>query len=622
MPLIYLCHYKKNIARYDYLIKKYNNFHFVKNFDKEEIQEYADLAIDEKSTAYRNKILQKVLPTLLFNAELISAGREKKYILPSVGYKNISEMLELDNRYLNYFTGESLKLAEISLFLKHISCLKQFSQSNHQWGVIVEDDIIFKEDSIPRLMDLLAELPEEFDYIDIGGGVELDPQYAFNKVPGLTTNLYQILPGSTRTLCAYIVSKKFATAVVAYGDFPVTKIDFYLTYLIQTLDLKCYWLEDPIFIHGSENGYYSSSIQKKELKNLVVILIDEDNYTLNWENFKKNVLSSLNADLAVLLIKSSTAIRESKYWANAKFKFDISDVDQPLENEIKLHSDQEKEKNPKQDTLIRDILLKRLEDAKLDKIYDNFIFTSPRYYWVGPHPPLQFLKTDEFWVHAPQEKINNQHVVIRDEDLRDYLLTSKSSIKKKINPFPCIMYLLQKIDTDNFSNQKKIAKINLPVAQNLCEFYTAMSNYSVINSENSWHSMFENIYSKGGFSPSFLLMDRHFQTLDDGLNINFNNKLNYDDPECSMLLSIQKTSHLMLKFIDNKAIFFDSMDDSQKAIFLIENFNTLTNTDTWNLVGKSAKTLGLNSDGYFTKNVEEIVSPPLIVDLLTITPII
>jgi hypothetical protein len=348
----------------------------------------------------------------------------------------------------------------------------------------------------------------------------------------------------------------------------------------------------------------------KKINNLVITLFNDSNLSLNWKNFEENVLSELNADLAVLLIKSSSIIRKSEYWTNSKFIFDISDIDQTLDN-------------IQQEALIRDILLKKIKDTGLDKNYDNFIFTSPKYHWVGSHPPVKLLKTGEFWMHAPNEGISDQHTILRSEDLRDYLLSSNISIIDKIIiPFPCIMYLRRNIDINNFSNQEKSDSCDFPGAQNLCEFYTAMSNYSLINTKNSWLNMFERLHLKGGFSPYFLLMDRLFQTLDLELNININNKLNYDASDCSILLATQNTSHLMLKFIDNEAILFDSMDDSQKALYRISKFNTLTNTDFWHLDGRGAKTLGLSSGGNFTKNVGQIVSPPLLVDLLTITPII
>ena len=117
-------------------------------------------------------------------------------------------------------------------------------------------------------------------------------------------------------------------------------------------------------------------------------------------------------------------------------------------------------------------------------------------------------------------------------------------------------------------------------------------------------------------------MDRHFHTLNLDLNINLKNKFNYDDPEYSIILDIQNTSHLMLKFTEYGAILFDSMDDSENAIYTLAKLNTLTNSDMWNLVGKETIALGLNSEGYFTNTVDEIVSPPLVVGLNTISPIL
>ena len=92
LPFIFICHYKKNIDRFNYLIKKYNNLNFVNAFDKEEIQDSLSWAIDKQQIAYKKKILQIILPTLQFNLELIYAGKNNKYISPSATYNKISKI--------------------------------------------------------------------------------------------------------------------------------------------------------------------------------------------------------------------------------------------------------------------------------------------------------------------------------------------------------------------------------------------------------------------------------------------------------------------------------------------------------------------------------------------------
>jgi hypothetical protein len=353
--------------------------------------------------------------------------------------------------------------------------------------------------------------------------------------------------------------------------------------------------------HDFFDGHFLGvDLKGQKIKNLIVVILDVVNPILNWKNFEKNVVSELDADLAILVVNSWPDISKSKYWTNSKFKFEMSTLNQ---TQVK-------------DVLIREFLLNKIADEGLDDIYDNLIFTSPKFHWVGPHPPIEFLKKDESWVHAPEEEINNQHLVIKSEDIRTFLSIRNTSITKKVSlPFPCIMYSTQK-------NNMEDTLLNIPAPINLCEFYTAMSNFAVINTENSWGGIFEKIYLKGGFSPSFLLMDRYFNTLDINLNTNKKPRLKYNDSDSAILKEIQSDSCLMMKFVDNDAFLFDSLDDLKEPIYKIFKFNALGNKLIWLKNGESNKAIGLNSSGYFTRNINEIVSPPLVLDLVTLSPII
>lgn len=371
-------------------------------------------------------------------------------------------------------------------------------------------------------------------------------------------------------------------------------------------------------IYYQPNNFYVGNfldvnLAGQNIKNLIIVIFKENILTPTWESFKKNVVSELNADLAVLTINSPLDFNKSEYWTNSKFKFEMSTVNAQLGND-KFHQE---------DVLIKEFLINKIESEGLDDLYDNFIITNSKYNWVGAHPPIEFLKTDESWVHSSKEGIINQHLVLKSEDLGTLLPTRKMPSKTKISlPFPCIMYSNQRTDIGSILNQKLMTEYEIPVTTNMREFYTAKSNYLLINTHKSWHGIMGTLDTKGGFSPSFLLMDRHFNTLDLNLNTNKISRLKSDDPNDKILMELQKNSYLMMRFIDNNAILFDSLDDSMEAIYKIYNFDRTDNKALWQINGDANKAIGLNSSGHFTSHISEIASPPLVVELLTLTPIL
>lgn len=260
-PLIYICHYKKNNTRFEYLTKTYQNLKFITDFDREEIAGYLDFPQTEDNKKRQHHILEKILPTLMFNEIFSNAVREGRYISPQHEYAVISEEIKNLEENNIRLANKVLNLSEKSIFLKHLVAFQLLVASGETWGVIAEDDIIFKENSIERLSDLIDELPDSVDFIDIGGGVNLKAQYAFNKLPYFKENLYLIDPPSTRTVCAYIINRSFAQRILNLQEHPVIMIDFYIAFALQEFGSKVFWVEDPIFVHGSEQGFYSSTIR-------------------------------------------------------------------------------------------------------------------------------------------------------------------------------------------------------------------------------------------------------------------------------------------------------------------------------------------------------------------------
>lgn len=157
-----------------------------------------------------------------------------------------------------WLEARDLSHGEISVLLKHFCALVHISEGIESHGMIVEDDILShsKTDSFfDSLMHFINS--NDPDYIDIAGGANLKADDARELLPVFT----KIQPPRTRTNAGYIVSKMLAQLFVE-NFFPlVFPIDWHLQYFLYryaNYPIHCYWMEEPVYLHGSESSHYKS----------------------------------------------------------------------------------------------------------------------------------------------------------------------------------------------------------------------------------------------------------------------------------------------------------------------------------------------------------------------------
>ncbi len=93
----------------------------------------------------------------------------KKYnIEKNVIFVHKYDQEHIPKKILNVFDTNALKMSEISLFLKHMYCMGGILQSNKPYGIIMEDDVIFKDNFLNNFNKITAELPKYFDILHVG----------------------------------------------------------------------------------------------------------------------------------------------------------------------------------------------------------------------------------------------------------------------------------------------------------------------------------------------------------------------------------------------------------------------------------------------------------------------
>ena len=252
-------HYHKNIDRYQYLEKYINGSlpgELVTCFDKGKFNptDYYNYSYKENFIA-----INSIAHILDYNMQLINKLKSDTKHISTINMNNPSNY---KSYFIRQLTPKQISLTNLSLNLKHRYCWASILDSNAEFGLVLEDDIIFKDTSIDQLFTLLKNIDlKYFDYIDLGGGCMLKPD-GLNFSQFNDTNIYYLKVPSTRTTCAYLISKDFASPLISNQPKIMFPIDFQLTYCFNIFQSKVGWIDPEIFIHGSEHGYYNSSNPK------------------------------------------------------------------------------------------------------------------------------------------------------------------------------------------------------------------------------------------------------------------------------------------------------------------------------------------------------------------------
>jgi len=177
----------------------------------------------------------------------------------------ISEITNLsaDHPLPDWMSFRQLKKSEISLYYKHMQIINNFLAGDRDYLLVLEDDVIIGKGFWKQLR-LLASV-DNIDYIDLAGGCSLSLQGKL--APALTLDesrvqLYNVPWRSGRTTCGYLLSRPCAysfrhSAIEPY----VLPIDWAFTlHFCHNRILDVCWAEGVKMLHGSQTGYYNSSI--------------------------------------------------------------------------------------------------------------------------------------------------------------------------------------------------------------------------------------------------------------------------------------------------------------------------------------------------------------------------
>jgi len=177
--------------------------------------------------------------------------------------------------------SHSLRDSELSVSMKHIEALKKMIENNDKIALILEDDVIFSENSIEILNKIYPEIEALGDDFIISLG---NANSMYTSKERLLDKQYLYLNTENRAADSFLISNSAAKKRLDYLEKYKTILpaDHMYNFLDLEVENSIYWLEPTIVVQGSQAGLFESSIQKKKQFHRLRWL---------WRDFRKKYLS-------------------------------------------------------------------------------------------------------------------------------------------------------------------------------------------------------------------------------------------------------------------------------------------------------------------------------------------
>lgn len=225
---IYIVHYTKLKDRYENIIPFLKSskvpYEFITDYDKESLDTNI---LDQFYLADEKRFLEKI--------------------------KHSYSFLNCKYRVLNK--------AELSCTIKHLTAIKKLSEECVNFGLILEDDVIFYEKFNQNYKQCFQETPSDWDAIFLGEGCGLN--FQTSKILNgekISQFCYSVPHPATNCAEAYLMKPDIAKKIYE-SSIPFQLVsDWELGYQFHKLNCKIYWWFPSLVTQGSRNGKYESTL--------------------------------------------------------------------------------------------------------------------------------------------------------------------------------------------------------------------------------------------------------------------------------------------------------------------------------------------------------------------------
>ena len=158
-------------------------------------------------------------------------------------------------------TYRELKIPEISCTIKHFEALRLIAENQEDYGLILEDDVVFREGFVEEFDRCLSLTPNDWDAIFIGAGCgESFQRHKLSESEKVNEHCFLVDHPATNCAEAYLVKKEMADKIYKSAQ-PFHLIsDWELAYQLFKFNAKVYWWAPSLIEQGSKNGRYESTL--------------------------------------------------------------------------------------------------------------------------------------------------------------------------------------------------------------------------------------------------------------------------------------------------------------------------------------------------------------------------
>jgi hypothetical protein len=159
---------------------------------------------------------------------------------------------------------EKLPQSQFEVQRMHLTALVAGVEKNSKWIFVMEDDAIPVNQAFENVNEILEELEASNTWINLNSGAGLNRTSSDKKPNKL--GLFQVKPPATRCTAAYLVSTDLAKKIINSANLDGIPdwlpIDVYYQVLLRKFKSTSYWADPATFDQGSENGKYTSGLDK------------------------------------------------------------------------------------------------------------------------------------------------------------------------------------------------------------------------------------------------------------------------------------------------------------------------------------------------------------------------
>jgi hypothetical protein len=226
--------------------------------------------------------------------------------------------------------------------------------------------------------------------------------------------------------------------------------------------------------------------ENKNEKVLVIVLSETRASELTFDNFKKNVIDELNADLCVCIGVKKDYDYNNPFYKLAKHRFTYDEPNDYGDAFEYAYNDYTKDTGSKPEIYWREFLnikdqflggikgenqhpgsagiliffrwflLKKLKETGLINHYDRFIVTRSDYIYQVPHPKVNKMKSENIWIPDGEQYggYTDRHAILSKTNIEPYLNILN-------NMFARSKEYYDKMKSKNDWNLEQVIKFNL-----------------------------------------------------------------------------------------------------------------------------------------------------------------